>query len=54
MPRLGVPELLVLVLIVLVIFGGKKIPEIARGLGEGIRGFRDALKGDKPEEGKKQ
>ncbi len=53
MPRLGVPELLVLLLILLVIFGGKKIPEIARGLGEGIRGFKDSLRGDKPEEGKK-
>ncbi len=50
--RLGVPELLVILLIVLVIFGGKKIPEIAKGLGEGIRGFRDAMKDEKPQEKK--
>lgn len=52
MPRIGIPELLVILLIVLVIFGGKKIPEIARGLGEGIRGFRDAMKEEKPQEKK--
>jgi len=53
MPRIGIPELMIILVIVLIVFGGKKIPEIARGLGEGIRGFRDALKDDKPEEGKK-
>lgn len=46
MPRIGIPELLIILVILLVIFGGKKIPEIARGLGEGIRGFKDSLKGD--------
>ena len=42
--RLGPTELLLILAIVLVLFGGRKIPEIARGLGEGIRGFKDALK----------
>ena len=52
MPSIGVPELLIILVIVLIVFGGKKIPEIARGLGEGIKGFRDAVKEDKPEEKK--
>jgi len=41
----GVQELLLLLVIVVFLFGARKIPEIARGLGEGIRGFRTSLKG---------
>ena len=35
-------ELLIIVLIVLILFGGKKIPELAKGLGSGIRNFKKA------------
>jgi sec-independent protein translocase protein TatA len=42
---LGGPEVIVIVLVVLLLFGGKKIPELARGLGKGIREFKDASKG---------
>jgi len=45
MPNLGVPELLVIFLIVLVIFGARKLPQLGSGLGEGIRNFRKSLKG---------
>ena len=41
----GMTELLVILLIVVFLFGARRIPEIARGLGEGIRGFRTSLKG---------
>ena len=41
---LGMGELLIIVVIVLVIFGAGKLPEIGRGLGEGIRNFRKAVK----------
>ncbi len=34
--------------IAVLLFGGRKIPEVAKGLGEGIREFKDAMKGDKP------
>lgn len=39
---LGTPELVVILILVLVLFGGKKIPEIMRGIGEGLREFRSA------------
>lgn len=42
MGTIGYPELIVIFLIVLLLFGGKKIPEIARGLGKGIKEFRKA------------
>lgn len=39
-------ELLVIALVVLIFFGGKKIPEMGKGLGEGIRNFKKSIKGD--------
>jgi sec-independent protein translocase protein TatA len=44
MPNLGMPELLVIGLICVLLFGTKKIPEVAKGLGESIRGFKAAMK----------
>jgi sec-independent protein translocase protein TatA len=41
---IGVQELLLILLIVLVLFGAKKIPELARGLGIGLKEFRKATK----------
>ena len=38
----GTPEMLLIVLAILVLFGGKKIPEFMRGLGKGMREFKDA------------
>ena len=42
----GFPEILVLALIVLLLFGGKKIPELMKGLGNGIKEFKNASKGE--------
>jgi sec-independent protein translocase protein TatA len=42
---LGVPELLIILVIVVVIFGASKLPQLGKGLGEGISNFRDGLKG---------
>ena len=47
--NLGTGEIILLVLAVLLLFGGKKIPELARGLGTGIREFKDASNGVKRE-----
>jgi sec-independent protein translocase protein TatA len=47
--RLGPMEIFLILLIVVLIFGGKKIPEIGKGIGEGIKNFKDAMK--KGEEG---
>lgn len=41
---LGMPELLTILFLVLLLFGAKKIPELAKGLGRGIREFKDASK----------
>jgi len=41
---IGTTEILVILFIVLLLFGAKKIPELARGLGRGIREFKDATK----------
>ncbi|MDN5104702.1 twin-arginine translocase TatA/TatE family subunit [Aliarcobacter butzleri] len=42
-------QLLVIVLIILILFGGKKIPELAKGLGSGIKNFKKAVKEDEEE-----
>ncbi len=44
MGNLGMPELLVILVIVVVIFGANKIPQLGKGLGEGIRNFKSAMK----------
>ena len=43
---IGPMEILVILLIAVLLFGGKKIPELAKGLGQGIRNFKESLKGD--------
>lgn len=42
---LGMQEVLVIALIVLLLFGGKKIPELMNGLGKGVKSFKDGMKG---------
>jgi sec-independent protein translocase protein TatA len=44
MGSIGTPEILLIFLVVLLVFGAKRIPEIARGLGKGIREFKDATR----------
>jgi sec-independent protein translocase protein TatA len=43
-PKVGLPELLIILAIVILIFGANKLPELGRGIGRGIRNFRDATK----------
>ena len=42
---IGTQELLIIVLIILILFGGKKIPELMKGLGKGVRSFKDGMNG---------
>ena len=50
---IGPMELVIILVIAMLLFGGKKIPELAKGLGEGIRNFKKGLDGaDNPEEAK--
>ena len=44
MPRLGVPELLVIFLIVIVIFGANRLPQLGRGIGSAIKNFKEGVK----------
>ena len=41
---IGMPELIIILLVILLLFGAKRLPELARGLGKGIREFKDATK----------
>ena len=57
---LGMSEILLIVLVVLLFFGGKKIPELMKGLGKGVKSFKDGMneiekdiKKDKPEQDEK-
>jgi sec-independent protein translocase protein TatA len=54
MGRLGLPEILVILAVVLLLFGGKKIPELMKGLGSGIKEFKNAAKDDKQPADKKE
>ncbi|MEO8189917.1 MAG: twin-arginine translocase TatA/TatE family subunit [Acidobacteriota bacterium] len=41
---LGVPELLIILLIVIIIFGANKLPQLGKGIGQGMRNFKDSIK----------
>ncbi|MGM9703419.1 MAG: twin-arginine translocase TatA/TatE family subunit [Prevotella sp.] len=47
---IGFQEVLLIALVVLLFFGGKKIPELMKGLGKGVRSFKEGLNDDKSEE----
>ena len=47
----GIQELLVILLIVIIIFGASKLPQLGKGLGEGIKNFKKGLKPDDEEAG---
>jgi sec-independent protein translocase protein TatA len=53
MPNLGVTELLIIALIVLVLFGAKRLPEMGRGIGEGIKNFKKSMKNEEEKEKEK-
>ncbi len=49
MPRLGMGELVIILLIVVVLFGANRLPQLGKGLGEGIRSFKKSFGGEDDE-----
>ncbi|MBS4013240.1 MAG: twin-arginine translocase TatA/TatE family subunit [Bacteroidetes bacterium] len=47
-------EIVIIAVIILLLFGGKKIPELMRGLGKGVKEFKDAQKEDEDKDNKKE
>ena len=43
--KLGTGEIIIIAIIVLLLFGGKKIPELMKGIGKGVKNFKDGVKG---------
>ena len=52
--RLGLPELMILLLIVFFLFGAKRLPEMGKGIGEGIKNFKKSIKGDEGDKTKEK
>ena len=52
--NLGVVEIVLITLIVLLLFGGRKIPELMKGIGRGIRSFKEGARGDGEEPKRKE
>ena len=51
--NIGTQEILLIALIILLLFGGKKIPELMKGLGKGMKSFKDGLNGKEDEPARK-
>lgn len=47
---IGMQEILLIALVLLLFFGGKKIPELMKGIGKGVRSFKEGMNGDEPKE----
>ncbi len=45
MPNIGTTEIIIIALVIVLLFGAKKIPDLMRGLGSGVREFKDAAAG---------
>lgn len=50
---LGLWEIIIIALIILLLFGAKRIPELMRGLGQGVKNFKDGMQGTKEKEDEK-
>ena len=53
MGHIGIPELLIILAIIILIFGANRLPEIGRGIGKGIRNFKDSTKDGNDNDGHK-
>ncbi len=48
---IGTPEIILIAIVVLLLFGGKKIPELMQGLGRGVKSFKDGMNGIEADKG---
>ena len=48
MGKFGITEWILVIAVIVLLFGGKKIPELMKGLGKGVKEFKDASKGEDP------
>ena len=46
---IGGPQIIMILVVVLLLFGGKKLPELMKGMGKGIKGFKDEMNGEEAE-----
>jgi sec-independent protein translocase protein TatA len=46
MGRIGLPELMIILMIVIIIFGANRLPQLGRGIGSAIKNFKDGIKSD--------
>jgi sec-independent protein translocase protein TatA len=51
---LGPTEIILIVLVVILLFGGRKIPELMKGIGQGMKEFKKASRGEEPSDDKKE
>jgi sec-independent protein translocase protein TatA len=51
---IGAPQVILIIVAILLLFGGKKIPELMKGIGNGIKEFKNAAKDDQPANSKKE
>ena len=54
MPSLGTPELILIIVIILLLFGAKKLPELSKTIGSSIKELRDGLSSDKKDDKKEK
>ena len=54
MPNIGLPEIIIVLVIALVIFGPKRLPELGRSLGNGMREFKDSIAGNSDDDDDEQ
>ena len=52
--RLGMPELVIILIIIFFLFGAKRLPEMGKGIGEGIKNFKKSMKHEEPSDKEKQ
>lgn len=51
---IGMPQVILIAVVILLLFGGRKLPELMKGFGKGVRGFKDEMEGTATDDSKKE